>query len=73
MAAKILEAAALHRMLPALEGALDPSQYAYRRDRGTEFHLTQLYDFSCRGLGERVNLPILYIYFKNICSNFAAR
>ena len=43
--AKILEGIVLHRMMPALEPRLGLSQYAYRRQRGTEFHLVELTEF----------------------------
>ena len=48
--AKALEAAAPNRLAPLLEGALAGDQFAKRRDRGAEFHLTQLYDFLCSEL-----------------------
>ena len=43
--AKALEAAVLHRLMAPLELTLNGEQYAYRRDRGTGLHLSQLYDF----------------------------
>ena len=48
VAAKLLEATVLQRLLPNLEGTIDPDQYAYQRDKGTEFHLLRVYDFICR-------------------------
>ena len=43
--AKLLEVAVLHRILPAIEGQLNPVQFAYRRARGTEMLLAELADF----------------------------
>ena len=50
---KALEAVVLHRILGRLEGGLDPGQYAYRRERGTEMHLLEFHDFvrESRGAG----------------------
>ena len=45
---KILEEVVLHRMLPALEPTLGLRQFAYRQERGTEFHLLELYDFATK-------------------------
>ena len=42
---KLLEAVVLLRMIGELEGKLDPSQYSYRRERGTEMHLLGFHDF----------------------------
>ena len=42
---KVLEAVILHRLLSRFESCLEPCQYAYRRERGTEMHLLDLTDF----------------------------
>ena len=41
-----LEAIALNRLIPKLEGGLNTHQYAFRSDRNTEYHLTELYDIT---------------------------
>ena len=43
-AIKLVEAVIYHRIIPAVEPRLAPEQYAYRRERGTEQHLTELLD-----------------------------
>ena len=50
--AKIIEAAGLHRLAPQRGRSLDPKQYTYRRKRGAEFLLFQVYDFVCRRIGK---------------------
>ena len=49
-AAKVIEAVLYHRMMPVIGPKLAPQQYAYRRGRGTEQHLTELMDFVHRSL-----------------------
>ena len=39
-----------HRLLPVVEPPLDLSQYAYRRDGGTEARIIELADFAHRAL-----------------------
>ena len=43
--AKALEAVVYHRIAAKLERTLSPRQYAYRAARGTEMHLSGVYDF----------------------------
>ena len=43
--AKLLEGNVYTRLLPTFESALSGGQFAYRRERGAEFHLTELSDF----------------------------
>ena len=50
--AKLLETAILNRILPRIEPQLDGRQYAYRRARGTELHLLEIFDFISEA-GER--------------------
>ena len=40
----------LHGLLPGLEGQFREAQFAYRRDRGAEFHLLTPHDCLCREL-----------------------
>ena len=47
---KISETALYHRLLPMIEPQLHGGQYAYRRERGTSHHLTELGDFAQRAL-----------------------
>ena len=47
---KIFEAIIYFRILEITEGRLDPCQYAYRRERGTELLLTVIGDFIHRSL-----------------------
>ena len=42
--AKILEALVHHRLLPLFEPNFAAGQYAYRRERGTEMHMLELFD-----------------------------
>ena len=53
--AKDLEAAVLNRILLALEPLLAPSQFAYRRARGNDLQLVEVYDFVWgRGRADRL-------------------
>ena len=47
--AKILKAIVLNRIQSGLEPQLTPAQYAFRRARGTEMQLIEIYDFGQAG------------------------
>ena len=55
---KVMEAIMYHRILPIVEPQLTPFQFAYRRSRGTEDHLTSLVDKAHRSL---LNGSFVYI------------
>ena len=44
---KLLEPTVSQRLAPAVEKGLGPGQFAYRGERGTEFHLLQVYGLVC--------------------------
>ena len=45
VAAKILENIVHVRLIQAFEPRLSQNQYAYRRDNGTKFHMTEMFEF----------------------------
>ena len=44
--AETLEAVVLRRLMGTLENHIDPGEYAYRRERGTEMHLIGFHDYT---------------------------
>ena len=59
--AKILKAIVLNRIQSGLEPQLTPAQYAFRRARGTEMQLIEIYDF-----GQAGNRGDLQVYLASL-------